>query len=169
MLRVVTAELDHPPSRVYPVLADLGSYAEWMPLVHRVEPADPAAGPAAAGPAAADPAAADPAAGPIAEPAWQVTLRARIGPLARTKRLRMVRTVAEAHGHVRFERAETDGRSHSAWIMDGTVTGRDRSRRSSVRIELRYEGGLWSGALDALLGSSVDDAVDGLRRRVERG
>ena len=155
MLRVVTAELDHPPSRVYPVLADLGSYAEWMPLVHRVEPADPAAGPAAAG--------------PIAEPAWQVTLRARIGPLARTKRLRMVRTVAEAHGHVRFERAETDGRSHSAWIMDGTVTGRDRSRRSSVRIELRYEGGLWSGALDALLGSSVDDAVDGLRRRVERG
>lgn len=152
MLRVVTAELDHPPSRVYPVLADLGSYAEWMPLVHRVEAADPAV-------ASID----------EAVPAWLVTLRARIGPLARAKRLRMVRTVAEAHEHVRFERAETDGRSHSAWIMDGTVTGSDRSRRSSVRIELRYEGGLWSGALDALLGSSIDDAVDGLRRRVERG
>jgi hypothetical protein len=152
MLRVVTAELDHPPSRVYPVLADLGSYAEWMPLVHRVEPADPAV-------ASID----------EAVPAWLVTLRARIGPLARAKRLRMVRTVAEAHEHVRFERAETDGRSHSAWIMDGTVAASDRSRRSSVRIELRYEGGLWSGALDALLGSSIDDAVDGLRRRVERG
>lgn len=161
MLRVVTAELDHPPSRVYPVLADLGSYAVWMPLVHRVEPDGPADQPH--GPADA------PAGEAVGGGAWHVTLRARLGPLARTKRLRMVRTVAEAHEHVRFERAETDGRSHSAWIMDGAVTALDGSRRSGVRIELRYEGGLWSGALDTLLGSSIDDAVDGLRRRVERG
>ncbi len=143
MLRVVTTELDHPPVRVYPVLADLASYAAWMPLVHRVE-ADGA------------------------DEAWLVTLRARVGPLARAKRLRMVRTAATAPRHVRFERAETDGRSHSAWIMDGVVTELEDPARCGVRIELRYEGGLWSAALDALLGSSIDDAVDGLRRQVER-
>lgn len=147
MERVVTAELDHPDTTVFPVLADLGTYESWLSLVQRVEPAS-----------------GDPA---DQGPAWLVTLRAKIGPVARSKRLRMVRTAHEPSRHVRFERFELDGRRHSAWTMDATVIDGAQGAGSTVaRVELRYDGGLWSSALDLLLGSSVDDAVEGLRRQV---
>lgn len=141
--RTVDADLEQPPQRVHAVLRDLASYPAWMPLVHRVAevPGDQAV--------------------------WDVTLRARVGPLARSKRLRMVRTVDESPLLVRFERRETDGRDHSLWTMEASVAPSVHHPGGSVvHIELRYEGGLWSGALDALLGTSVDDAVEGLRRQV---
>jgi carbon monoxide dehydrogenase subunit G len=137
--RVVTADLQHEASRVYPVLRDLESYDAWMPLVHRVE-------------ADGD--------------GWFVTLRAKVGPLARSKRLRMTCLIDQPDTHVRFERSELDGKDHSAWVMDATVSDGVAEGTSLVRIELRYEGGLWSTALDALLGSSIEDAVEGLRRQV---
>ena len=51
---------------------ELDRYTEWMPLVHSAVPESGSA------PAA-----------------WSVELRARVGPFARSKRLRMVRTVME--------------------------------------------------------------------------
>jgi hypothetical protein len=47
---------------------------------------------------------------------WDVELRARLGPLARSKRLRMVRTVRDPETFTAtFERDQADGRNHSPW------------------------------------------------------
>ncbi|MDH5291812.1 MAG: hypothetical protein OEY41_17595, partial [Acidimicrobiia bacterium] len=99
-----SAELTTGPDRVYPLVADLTRYPEFLEIVHRVE-------------VAADGAEGEP-------PAWLVTLRAKIGPFARSKRLRMVRTVADEGRQARFERAEIDGRSHSAWVLEATIAPR---------------------------------------------
>ena len=71
-------------------LADLGTYPAWLGLVTAAEP--------------------------DGDNTWVVTLRARLGPLARSKRLRMVRTERSADS-VRFERREVDGRDHSEWVL----------------------------------------------------
>ncbi|MEZ5411368.1 MAG: SRPBCC family protein [Acidimicrobiales bacterium] len=141
-----SAELTTGPDRVYPLVADLTRYPEFLDIVHRVEPAS-------------DGAEGEP-------PAWLVTLRAKIGPFARSKRLRMVRTVADEGHQARFERAEIDGRSHSAWVLEATVAPRpagDASNGgnggSSLTMRLAYSGGLWSSALDGLLRAQVDRAA----------
>ena len=90
------------PARLYALVSDLGTYDQWLDIVHRVETADVDAE--------------DPG------PAWIVTLRARLGPLARSKRLRMVRTVHDGVSAVRFERRELDGRRHSAWKLASAVS-----------------------------------------------
>ncbi len=142
MQRTIAADLQAPASRVRAVLADLTTYPHWLDIVPRVEPAEPAAGDAG--------------------PAWWVTLRARMGPLARSKRLRMVRTLEDA-GQLRFERAEIDGRRHAGWTLDATIEG---DRPCSVVVVLRYDGRLWSAALDAVLGSQADDGVPRLEALV---
>jgi len=78
-------------------VGDLGRYPEWLTIVPRAESEQ-----------GSDPR------------AWAVELRAKVGPIARSKRLRMVRTVDEP-GHIRFEREETDGRSHSPWVLDAVL------------------------------------------------
>lgn len=142
MLKTIAAELPAPADRIADVLRDLANYPDWLDIVRRAEPAD--AQPGDVG------------------PAWMVTLRAKVGPLARSKRLRMVRTV-DAADQLRFERAEIDGRDHAAWILDARLTGDEPCR---VTVELRYEGRLWSAPLEAVLGSQVDDAIPRLRSLV---
>lgn len=138
-----SAELTTGPERVYPLVADLTRYPEFLDIVHRVEPA--------------------PAGAEGEPPAWLVTLRAKVGPFARSKRLRMVRTVADEGRQARFERAEIDGRSHSAWVLEATVATRPaddgRADASTLTMRLAYSGGLWSSALDGLLRSQVDRAA----------
>ncbi len=96
-----------------------------MPLAHRVETV---------------------AADDDGRPAWEVELRARLGPFARSKRLRMVRTVHDAPTtHVRFERVEHDGRSHSPWVLDVTVA--DHAAGSRLEMRLHYGGALWTGGV----------------------
>jgi hypothetical protein len=109
---------------------DLSRYPRWMGLVHRVEsqPADDDA------------------------PAWLVELRARVGPLARSKRLRMVRTEIEPNRTVVFERRESDGRGHSPWVLRVEVRpvadGSDgHDPLSSLEVHLHYGGRLWTGGL----------------------
>lgn len=156
--RVFSAPTEADQDQLYRVVADLGTYPEWLTLVHQAQPS---------GTGPDDP----------GEPAWSITLRARVGPLARSKRLRMVRTVDDGR-RVRFERQELDGREHSAWTLSATVGpppdpaggadtapndvggGDDRSRwQSQVTLELRYAGSLWSGLLDPVLQSAADDAT----------
>lgn len=133
--------------RLYRVVADLGTYPEWLELVHRAEPTAPAAN-------------------HPNEVAWSVTLRARLGPLARSKRLRMVRTVDDGRT-VRFERRELDGRQHSNWVLSAEVDPRDDAPwRSQVTVDLRYGGSLWSGLLDAVLQRAAEDATDRLQAYV---
>ena len=113
-------------------VATLEHYPPWMRLVHRVEPL------------AAD----------DGRPAWWVELRARVGPFARSKQLRMVRTVCEPDRRARFERIQPDDREHAEWVLDATV--RDAVAGSVLTMHLGYSGELWSASV---LGRILDDEV----------
>jgi hypothetical protein len=60
----------------------------------------------------------------------------------------------------RFERRETDGRDHSPWTLDASVG--PGSAGSTVTMDLRYGGRLWTAPLEPILGSFIDDAGPGL-------
>jgi hypothetical protein len=85
-----------------------------------------------------------------------VDLRGRLGPLARSKRLRMVRTVVDAPRSVRFERRERDGRSHSPWILEAVVEPTDGGASSRLTMHLHYGGGLWGPVLERLLADEIE-------------
>ncbi len=147
MDRVVEAHIGAPPEAVGAALCDLATYQRWLDLVNTAEPANPLPGDAG--------------------PAWWVTLRARIGPLARSKRLRMVRVEHEPCTSARFERVEVDGREHSAWTLDvGVEPDQDGSR---MRLELTYGGPLWSSVLDGALGSQIKAATPALADYLSNG
>lgn len=126
----VTASMDAPcsPDRLFAEVESLDEYPAWMPLAHRVEPV---AGDAVDGGRG---------------PAWSVELRAQVGPLARSKRLRMVRSEHDpVTRRVVFERSELDGRRHSPWVLRAEVTATTGGARLEMR--LHYGGGLWTGGL----------------------
>ncbi len=148
MQRTVRASTSAPPSRLFGVVADLSTYPAWLDLVRAVEPA-----PADDG---------DPG------PAHLVTLRATVGPLARSKRLRMVRSIFEPERAVRFERRELDGRDHAPWTLDLVVEPAGTGG-SEVVMDLRYGGQLWGRALDAVLGRQVEQGTQRLRDLVAAG
>ena len=139
--RTIDANLEAAPDRVFDALERLDDYGRWLDLVAAVEPAT----------AQSD-----------EDHAWLVTLRAKIGPFARAKRLRMVRTIADRPSRLRFERAEVDGRDHAGWIFDIAIAGLP-DLATHVHVELNYEGGLWSTPIEAVLGSQVDNAVPKLQ------
>ncbi|MFV2039862.1 MAG: SRPBCC family protein [Acidimicrobiales bacterium] len=143
MKRTISAQLDASPDRVFEVLADLGTYVNWLDLVTRSEPATPVA---------AD-----------TGPAWVVTLRAKVGPLARSKRLRMVRTHTRRPDTVLFERAEVDDRDHSSWLLNVDIAG---AGPCDVQVDLTYQGTLWTAPLGAILRAQADDAVPRLQALV---
>jgi hypothetical protein len=130
------------PDRLFAWVEDLAVYPQWMRLVHHVEPATDVDG----------------------LPAWQVELRAQVGPFARSKVLRMVRTEHDEPHRVTFERSEVDGRQHSPWTLSATIESEPESDpdASILTMQLRYGGSLWSGAV---LQRVLDDAV---RRGSER-
>ena len=124
-------------------VASLDRYPAWMRLVHRVEPLEPDDG----------------------RPAWRVQLRARVGPFARSKQLRMVRTALEPGRRVRFERIQDDERDHAEWVLTATVAPGDGG--ASVTTELTYTGGLWgSGVLQRILDDEIRRGKDALARLV---
>jgi hypothetical protein len=117
---------------VFEQLATLDRYPAWMRLVHRVDALAPDEG----------------------RPAWRVELRARVGPFARSKQLRMVRTVHEPPHRVRFERVQDDDRDHAAWILEARVEEADDGAR--VVTELTYSGKLWgSSVLERVLEDEI--------------
>lgn len=142
------------PDAVFPFVVDLSAYPRWLPLVHDAEPAPSA---------------------PDAHPAWFVELRARIGPLARSKRLRMERVEQEPGRLAVFERAEQDGRHHARWSLrveltsDGlgtpgpdstpdstSSTSTSTSISTTVTMHLAYDGAFWTGGL---LESVLDEQI----------
>lgn len=139
--------LEAPPEKVVPFLADLSRYPEWMPVVHSAGP-DPSS--------------------PHSGPAWNVELRARVGPFARSKRLRMVRTEGDTSpgaGTFVFERREADGSQHSPWTMRVVVA--PAAGGTDVTIDLHYGGSLWTaGVLDRVLAAQIDAGKKGLARAV---
>jgi uncharacterized protein YndB with AHSA1/START domain len=135
-----------PPERVFALVDDLSAYPAWMDLVHEVAASSPTQD----------------------RRAWEVELQAQVGPFARSKRLRMVRTVHEPGRRVVFERAELDGRRHSAWILGATLEadaadevdaapGRSENVQTRLTMTLTYGGNLWTGAV---LQRVLDDHVE---------
>jgi len=114
-------------------LSDLGTYPAWLTLVTDAEPEG--------------------------DDVWLVTLRARLGPLARSKRLRMRRTSLDAT-RVQFERDETDGREHSAWTLTASLT--PVGDTSEVTVHLHYGGALWTAPLEIVLASFEGSAAERL-------
>jgi len=134
----VTASLDAPcpPDRLREWVDDLERYPAWLSIVPRADrDAFEADG--------------------DQPPSWSVELRATLGPLARSKRLRMVRTVDEP-GHLRFERRETDGRQHSPWVLDATIETRDGGAASRLVMNLHYGGSFGGNLLERLLGDEIE-------------
>jgi hypothetical protein len=138
----VTADLDAPvtPAALFQVVEELDRYPAWLDIVPRAERADAAAGDAG--------------------PAWTVDLRGRVGPIARSKRLRMVRTVHRPDSLVRFERAELDGRQHSPWVLTAEVSpGRESvapGPGSRLVVRMHYGGGLFGPVLERILGEEIE-------------
>jgi hypothetical protein len=137
----VTATLDapHPPDVVFGWVADLERYPSWLDIVPR---------------AVAD-----------GDGAWLVWLRGRLGPLARSKRLRMRRTTLEAPRAVRFERDEDDGRQHSPWVLEAHVT--PTAAGSLLTMRLHYGGSLFGPVLERLLGDEIEHSKERLLALLE--
>jgi hypothetical protein len=126
-----------------PLINDLGQYPRWMGLVHAVVPE-------------AD------------NQAWQVELRGKIGPFARSKRLRMVQVETSSAEHLRFERAEVDGRSHSAWVLEAKVSQKDAAipRTTTLNMTLQYSGRLFSSVVERALHDEIEASKQRLRKLV---
>jgi hypothetical protein len=125
--------------RAFGLVDDLGAYPMWMDLVHEVSEAPPIDG----------------------RRVWDVELQAQVGPFARSKRLRMVRTVCDAPHRVVFERVELDGRRHSSWVLaaslDPVSPDRGVGAEAKLTMRLTYGGNLWTGAV---LQRVLDDHVE---------
>lgn len=149
MGRVETvAHLDTPgpPEDLFAELQNLDGYQEWLDIVDRVVPAEPDDG--------------DPG------PAWLVDLHASIGPLRRSKRLRMTRDLHEAPNRVRYVRRETDGRRHSAWRLTAQVS-RSEGGGSHLEMSLYYGGSLWVPMIERLLRDEVERSRPRLLARLD--
>jgi hypothetical protein len=122
-------------SVLFAVIEDLSTYPSWLEIVGRAEP--------------------EPAAPDDTGPAWSIDLAGQLGPLRRSKRLRMVRTLRDAPHRARFERVEVDGRSHSPWILDAVVRS---VGDAGVELEMRlhYGGSLWMPMMDRLLADEIE-------------
>jgi uncharacterized protein YndB with AHSA1/START domain len=127
----VTATLatPRPPEEVFAVVGDLSTYPQWLEIVPRAVALDDGA-------------------------AWSVDLRGRLGPFARSKRLRMVRTRFDEPKIVVFEREERDGRDHSPWVLTAQVD--PSGEGSTLTMRLHYGGGLFGPVLERLLRDEIE-------------
>ena len=142
----VHAELEAPcsPDELFRWVEDLRTYPQWLEIVTRAEP--------------------------DGDDAWIVDLRGRLGPLARSKRLRMVRAdrtdvardpsdtgdtgdIADER-RVRFERRERDGRQHSPWRLEAAVTA--TATGSRVAMDLHYGGSFGGRLLERMLRDEIE-------------
>lgn len=127
MERVEQVDTPAPPEALFAVVEDLARYPEWLDIVR--------------------------AATPDGDGNWDVELRGRVGPLARSKRLRMARTVHEVPSRVVFERSEA---GRSPWTLTATVE--PTAEGSRLTMSLHYGGALWGPVLDRLLADEVTRA-----------
>lgn len=132
-----------PASRVFPFVARLEAYPAWLPLVHEAIIAEGGT-----------------------QPAWEVELRARVGPFARSKRLRMQRTDFVDDRLAVFERAEVDGRQHARWALRAELD--EHAGATTVTMHLAYDGSLWTGGLlEKVLEEEVRRGRSGLQAAVD--
>ena len=131
----VYASLDAPVdcARLHLAMIDLSAYTQWLDIVYRAEADTQSIG---------------------EDAVWNVQLRGKVGPFARSKNLRMVRTVNIAGSRVVFERKELDGRNHSAWVFTADIS--PKGEGSTVTVHLHYGGTLFTGGvLERLLADQI--------------
>lgn len=137
----VTATVEAPVGveKLFSVVADLMTYPQWLGIVHQVTLE----------------------ASGMGEPsAWLVELRGKVGPFARSKRLRMLQSTCESPNIVKFERREIDGRKHAPWVLTAQVGATGVG--SVLTVDLHYGGTLFTGGvLERLL---ADQIVQGRER-----
>jgi hypothetical protein len=126
----LSAELVAPctPEVLFAWVRDLDRYPAWLEIVTQAQPGD--------------------------DGSWAVDLRGRMGPLARTKRLRMVRTELVEPTRVVFERREVDGRQHSPWILTADVAAEGEGAR--LVMGLHYGGGLFEPLIERVLRDEIE-------------
>ena len=126
----IQAELTAPcaPNALFAWVSDLSAYPEWLEIVT--------------------------AAHADHDGSWSIDLRGRMGPLARTKRLRMVRTELVEPERVVFERAELDGRQHSPWRLTADVA--PAGDGSTLVMQLHYGGGLFEPLIERVLRDEIE-------------
>ena len=134
----VDVELPCSAAKILPFIDDLAQYPAWMGLVHTVISEG--------------------------EDVWQVELRGKIGPFARSKRLRMIQVETSEPHHIRFERQENDGRSHSDWVLDAQVT--EVGSASTLNMTLQYSGRLFSSVVERALHDEIEASKQRLRELV---
>ena len=143
----LTAELLAPcsPDRLFAEVRDLATYPQWLGIVERVVP------------------------DPDTPGVWSVDLRGRLGPLARSKRLRMEQVEEVAGRRVRFERRELDGRRHSAWVLEAEVDPESfpaGTGGSRLQMRLHYGGSFGGALLERMLTEEIDRSRPRLRDRL---
>jgi hypothetical protein len=128
-----------PAARVYAEVRSLDGYPTWIGIVHEVEREN--------------------------DGVWRVELRGKVGPFARSKRLRMVRVTDDAPRTAVFERQEVDGRRHAAWRLTAIVHEVDG--RSTLTMQLHYGGSLFGGGmLEKVLGEQIVASREKLLERL---
>ena len=121
---VASVEVPVSVEKLFAYVADLANYSSWLEFVHKVELVGESI---------------------ETDAPWLVELRAKLGVLARSKRLRMTRTVCEAPRLVVFERREQDARRHSAWVLRATVS--ETANGAKLETNLHYSGSLFTGGM----------------------
>lgn len=124
------------PDVLFSVVRNLETFPLWLDVVHRVEKS---------GSNNPDDSNHDDSDHDDSDNAWDVELRAKIGPFARSKRLRMVRSLDERPKRVVFERQELDGKKHAPWVLTCEIAERDKG--CSLYVQLRYGGSLFDGGV----------------------
>jgi len=133
-------------TKVLGYVRELDAYPQWMPLVHSAVP--------------------EVGSNPVA---WMVELRARVGPFARSKRLRMVRTAIDAapsvvvatdansaqSTRIVFERRELDGRAHAQWRLAVEVVPTESG--AMLTMHLSYDGRFFAGVVESILRQHIDE------------
>jgi hypothetical protein len=125
----ITLEAPCAPGQLFPWVANLDRYQQWLTIVDQVE---------------------------VDGVGWFVELKGKLGPFARSKRLRMERTVLQPDAQAVFERRETDGRTHALWKLEATVA--QVPAGSKLAVTLRYDGTLWGSVVERLLQDEIESA-----------
>jgi len=121
---VASVEVPVSVEKLFDYVADLANYSSWLEFVHKVELVGEST---------------------ETDTTWLVELRAKLGVLARSKRLRMTRTLCEHPKLVVFERREQDSRRHSEWILRATVS--QTATGAKLETNLHYSGNLFTGGM----------------------
>ena len=121
---VASVEVPVSVEKLFNYVADLANYSSWLEFVYKVDLVGEST---------------------ETDATWLVELRAKLGVLARSKRLRMTRTICEHPKLVVFERREQDSRRHSDWVLRATVSPTSTGAR--LETNLHYSGSLFTGGM----------------------